>query len=625
MESARTFFERLNRDYLTVHETKENLFWSTYMGTSDDHAGFARAEQAYKDFISDPALLAETRRQLAAAEAAPAGAERDALLHGLKGWLALFESNIVDNDEARALMRELIEAEADLFARRKELLLEHVNEQGETEEASLSMLATNLAMNPDPAARRSSLEAYRRLERWVLDNGFLDIVRLRNRFARALGYRDYFDYKVRKNENMSPEQLFAILDDFEAATRDANRRALEALKAAKGEDALAPWNLRFHMNGDVLRRMDPYLPFGKGLQRWVDSFRRLGIAFRGATMQLDLLERRGKYQNGFCHGPMPSHFDDQGRWVPGRINFTAEAKPDQAGSGWRALNTLFHEGGHAAHFANVTQNSPCFSQEFAPTSMAYAETQSMFCDSLLEDADWLKRYARDAAGAAMPDTLIRARIESRQPFMALEERSIAVVAYFERALYRLDDAALQPEAVLALARDFEARIQGLPDGAPRPILAIPHLLNQEAAAAYHGYLLAHMAVYQTRAFFLRRFGYLTDNPAIGPLLAEHYWAPGNSIDHDATLRRLTGEGFSARYLAEQCNLSNEEAWAEAQRSMAAAEARGEAQGGLDALDAVIRIVDGDAVLADNAESDDAMCAHFERWVAERYPAGVQAQ
>ncbi|WP_265583977.1 M3 family metallopeptidase [Chitinimonas koreensis] len=516
MESARTFFERLNRDYLEVHETKENLFWSTYMGTSDDHAGFARAEQAYKDFISDPALLAETRRQLAAVEAEPAGAERDALLHGLKGWLALFESNIVDNDEARVLMRELIEAEADLFARRKELLLEHVNEQGETEEASLSMLATNLAMNPDETARKSSLAAYRRLERWVLDNGFLDIVRLRNRFARALGYRDYFDYKVRKNENMSPEQLFVILDDFEAATRDANRCALEALAADKGEDALAPWNLRFHMNGDVLRRMDPYLPFGKGLQRWVDSFRRLGIAFRGATMQLDLLERRGKYQNGFCHGPMPSHFDDRGRWVPGRINFTAEAKPDQAGSGWRALNTLFHEGGHAAHFANVTQNSPCFSQEFAPTSMAYAETQSMFCDSLLEDADWLKRYARDAAGAAMPDELIRARIESRQPFMALEERSIAVVAYFERALYQLDDAALQPEAVLALARDSEARIQGLAQGAPRPILAIPHLLNQEAAAAYHGYLLAHMAVYQTRAFFLRQYSYLTDNPAIGP-------------------------------------------------------------------------------------------------------------
>ena len=62
--------------------------------------------------------------------------------------------------------------------------------------------------------------------------------------------------------------------------------------------------------------------------------------------------------------------------------------------------------------------------------------------------------------------------------------------------------------------------------------------------------LAEMAVSQTRAFFLRRDGYLADNPAIGPALATHYWAPGNSVDHDTTLRHLTGEGFSARYLAD---------------------------------------------------------------------------
>ena len=72
--------------------------------------------------------------------------------------------------------------------------------------------------------------------------------------------------------------------------------------------------------------------------------------------------------------------NEDGRWVPAAINFTSEAKPDQVGSGIRAINTLFHEGGHAAHFANVVQNSPCFSQEYPPTSMAYAETQSMFCD-----------------------------------------------------------------------------------------------------------------------------------------------------------------------------------------------------------------------------------------------------
>ena len=50
-------------------------------------------------------------------------------------------------------------------------------------------------------------------------------------------------------------------------------------------------------------------------------------------------------------------------------------------------------GGHAAHFANIDQRSPFFSQERAPTSVAYAENQSMFLDSLIADGDWLARYA----------------------------------------------------------------------------------------------------------------------------------------------------------------------------------------------------------------------------------------
>lgn len=617
MNEAQAFFHRLNQDYLKVHRTKEDLFWDTYMATSDDHEGFARAEQAFKAFISDPATLTQIRSHLEALAGEPDSGGKRLLEHGLGGWRALFECNVIDSDGTRAHMDALIEMEAGLFAQRRGYVMTHLNERGEREEATLGTLSTNLGTNPDEAARKSSHDALLGLERWVLEHGFLAIVKKRNELARSLGYRDFFDFKVRKNERMSPGQLFAILDDFEARTRAANGRALEQLAGNKGAGALEPFNLRFHMSGDVTRRMDPFLPFGKALERWVRSFRRLGITFRGALLQLDLLERKGKYQNGFCHGPIPCFYDEHGRWIPAQINFTSEGNPGQVGSGERAINTLFHEGGHAAHFANITQNAPCFSQEFAPTSMAYAETQSMFCDSLLEDPDWLKRYAMDASGETIPDDLIRARIEATQPFRAFGERSILVVPYFERALYGMSEAELAPEAVLALARQCERHILGV-DLSPRPLLAIPHLLNQEAAASYHGYLLAHMAVYQTRAHFLRQFGYLTDNPAIGPLLAEHYWAPGNGASHDETLVALTGEGFSARYLAELCNQSVEEAWRGAQETMAAAAARTYPTQYPASLEAKIRLVHGSALIADNTESDEAMFSAFERWIAAHY-------
>lgn len=623
MHNARTVFDNLNTEYLAVHKTKEDLFWDTYMAVSNDDAGFARAEEAYKNFISDPARLATVRKALASlGDSSADDASTAALRHGLKGWLALFESNIIDSDAARTMMAELIQLESDLFAKRRALVLQHTNEAGQVEDATLSMLSTNMGANRNEAARKSSHDALMQLERWVLANGWLDIIKKRNAFARAQGFPNYFDYKVQKNEQMSSDQLFTILDDFEERTRAANTRALQDLTKTHGPSATEPWNLRFFVSGDVTRQFDPYLSFAKGLERWLQSFRQLGIAYRGATMQLDLLERKGKYQNGFCHGPIPSFYDAQNRWVAGQINFTAGAQPDQVGSGARAINTLFHEGGHAAHFANVTQNSPCFSQEFAPTSMAYAETQSMFCDSLLDDADWLKRYARNAKGESIPDELIHARIKTTQPFSAFGERSILVVPYFERALYRLSDDELTADGVLALARATELRILGVAVG-PRPLLAIPHLLNQESAAAYHGYLLANMAVYQTRAYFERTYGYLTDNPAIGPALAQHYWARGNSISHNDTLLSLTGEPFNAKYLADSCNQTVEEAWAEAKAKMAQANTRNYPPAPRPDLDATIRIVHGAELIADNSESDVAMCQQFERWVGERYPATVQ--
>jgi hypothetical protein len=600
MQRAREYFTHLNHAYVEAHKTKEDLFWATYMGTSDDHAGFARAERAYKEFIADPAKLAETRALVDYVRAEAAGPERDALLHGLRGWLAVFEANIVDSPEGREGMREIVDAEAALFEQKRHHEPRHLNERGEWEVASLPMLATNLAANPVEERRRSSFEALREVERWVLAHGLLEIVALRNRFARAVGYANYFDLKVRRTERLDTSALMRILDDFVARTDAANARALADLR--------------------VIRRVDPYLPFALALRRWIDSFRRLGIRFRGATLQLDLLERRGKHENGFCHGPVPSWVDEHGRWRPASVNFTADAKPDQVGSGVRALTTLFHEGGHAAHFANVVQNSPCFSQEYAPTSMAYAETQSMFCDRLIGDADWLMRYAKTEDGDPIPAALILERLAAVQPMRAFDARQIALVPHFESALYRMSDDQRTPESVLKLARETERRILGIES--PRPLLAIPHLLNQESAASYQGYLLALMAVAQTRAHFLRTSGYLTDNPAIGPALSADYWEPGNSVDHDDMLRSLTGEGFSPRYLAGECNDSVADVRARAEDVMRAAAARRYPDDPGSPLDAHIRIVHGGELIADSTDGEDALCTRFEAWVRAHYPRAV---
>ena len=159
---------------------------------------------ARKTFLADPQRLAQIRAHLARLEAATQSVERDALLTGLRGWVEVFECNALGNERAAALLAELIRLDADLFARRQAYQCIMWARRVAAKQASSGALRANLASNPDEAARKSSHDALHGLERWVLENGFLEIVAKRNALARELGYRDFFEYRLRTNSSMSP-------------------------------------------------------------------------------------------------------------------------------------------------------------------------------------------------------------------------------------------------------------------------------------------------------------------------------------------------------------------------------------------------------------------------------------
>jgi Zn-dependent oligopeptidase len=284
----------------------------------------------------------------------------------------------------------------------------------------------------------------------------------------------------------------------------------------------------------------------------------MGVRYHGATLQLDLLDRAGKYENGFCHAPIVPYRRKDGSRIKAQVNFTSNAVPGQRGSGHRAAETLFHEGGHAAHFSNVLMGAPCFSQEFAPSSAAMAETQSMFFDSLLGDADWMTRYAE------VPWPVIERVTRETQPLKATALRNLLVVAFAERALYELPDAELSADRVHETFVEIERRLTLL-DRCPRPTLAVPHLLDSDSSAIYHGYILAEAAVSATRVAFVERDGHLVDNPKIGPDLAATYWRPGNSIRFVDFISKLTGKPYSVDALVAEVTQTAEEAIAEQRR------------------------------------------------------------
>jgi len=619
---APSFIQDVNTKYELLHRAFEEQFWGTKMALSDSKYSvdeLTRTKTEMEAFLADEAKLKATRAYLEKADSLTAEQVKT-----LKLFERAFGCYIMESEEAKALRAKAMAIEGKLEDARNKLVL-GATIGGEFVELSSVGLRNRMRVDPDEAVRKACYEGVRKIGDFVTANGFIELVCARNQMARALGYIDYYDYKVTQAEGFGKEALFSILSTLEEGTRPLMLAAREALAADKGASSLLPWNTPFAMAGDITKKLDPYFPFEKSVEQWGRSFAALGISYAGASMNLDLLDRKGKYSNGFCHWPQPAWVKADGTWQPTVTHFTSLADPAAIGSGLTGLTTLMHEAGHAAHFSNIRMPSPLFSQERAPTSVAYAELQSMFLDSLVGDAAWRCRYATNREGEPLPWSLIEEDVRAKHPYEVMALRSMLAVPYFEKALYEMPEAELSAASVQALADKVEEHIQG--GLGSRPLLSVPHLLSDEASCYYHGYVLAEMAVHQTRAFFMRRDGFIVDNPKVGPTLREAYWLPGNSEPFLQLVERLTGspltgDAWVAMLKQDVASLLEEEKAAyEAALKSSTDEATAKKQRTAEPeLDMRIKIVDGDEVIADTAVDGGflATCAKFEAYIRNRF-------
>jgi len=638
MAAAQTFVDNFNKSYAEKHEMFENQFWGTKMALSSTSKTpystdlLSRTKKEMEDLLSDATILQNAKSHRDAIQNAIEG---DANIHDdtkttttttkdllkvLNIIIRTCQCNEFPTPEIKSIREKTNETEGNLEKSRNEMSLGYTDADGVFQSASSVGLRTFMSTSPSESVRKSAYDGMRSIGTFVCEEGFLEIVQLRNQLAKLLGFEDYYDYTVTNAEGFGKVKLFEILDGLEKGTRPLMVKARQELEKRHGKEALDPWNTEFMMAGSVIKKMDPYFPFSKSVENYIRSYAAMRIGYCNATMTLDLLDRKNKYSNGFCHWPICAWVKPSGEFVPSQTNFTSLADPTAVGSGLTALNTLMHEAGHAAHFANIKQPSPLFSQERAPTSVAYAENQSMFLDSLVGDAAWRAKYAKDLDGNSIPFEIIEEGIRSTHPFKVFHLRAMLSVSYFEKALYELPSNELTVEKVQELADDIETKIQG--GLSSRPLLSVPHLVSDEASCYYQGYTLAEMSVHQTRQYFKEKYGYIVDNPNVGPTLASAYWECGNSklflqIVEDLTGKELTGEAW-VDVLRENLDehIGHEKNEYDDMIEKCSNEKPTD-DNDID-LQMTVKFVDGDELIADSSKSGLlGACKEFEAFVAAR--------
>ncbi|NDE68200.1 hypothetical protein EB052_01185 [bacterium] len=316
--------------------------------------------------------------------------------------------------------------------------------------------------------------------------------------------------------------------------------------------------------------------------------------------------------NGFCHWPSVVEYRD-GKRIPGKSNFTCNVVLGQVGSGHLALETLFHEGGHAAHLLNSTEAEACLNHEYAPTSVSWAETQSMFMDSITDDIEWRVTYAKNASGEAFPFELFERRKRKTSIVRPLGLLPMTAVSYFEKEIY--EHPNLTRDTVIQIARSVYWKFFDYSEDS-LTFLNLPHIFSWESSAYYHGYALATLGIDQLRAHFYKKYGYITDNPKIG-MEMKKVWKYGGRYHTNEFMKKLTGKPLDPRAHIADATMPIDEYIEEGRQRVKKQKVVSEKlRAKKFDLNAHVRLVHGKELIADSRHGLEKMEAVYRSWLAK---------
>lgn len=597
LSSAQKLLNELNSKYTKLHHGYEKCFWLFYMGDHSVSKQMNKAKKARDFFRSDKAYV--DKIDYIYNDANKIGKKR------LKYWKLFFSKYQIPANVLKIKQRiDKLENEVhEKLAKQKEGYIEPKTKK--FIKASRNKMRTIIRTHDDEKIRKACFNALEKLSTNYIKD-YIQLVNLRNQFARELSYEDFYAYKLYLEEGMTKNELFSIFNEIYDKTKYAFQKIKNLEK--KKPKLRYPWNFSYLMSGDFVREDDPYFQFDESLTRWGRSFAALGIDFRGSVLQLDLLDREGKYNNGFCHWPDLVQYKN-GQRIAGSSNFTCNAIFDQVGSGVVGMNTLFHEGGHAAHYLNIDTKDTCLNSEYPPGSTAWAETQSMFFDTMFSSLEWKTRYAQNKEGEYYPFDLFKRKLDRLHILSPMDFNSILFVTGFEKKIYEtknLTASKVKDIAKSSYRKYFDFKVDSM------LALNIPHIYSWESACSYHGYGLAELAVFQWRDYFYKKYDHIVDNSRIYKEMVK-VWQLGSSQTFQQLLKLATGRKLTPKPYLRFVTRSLEASLSLAKQRLARMK-RVPIYNKKVNLNAKISMVHGKKVIADNSQSFEAMAKKYSIWL-----------
>lgn len=395
----------------------------------------------------------------------------------------------------------------------------------------------------DPQRRRSAWEASKQVGGAVAED-LIELVRIRNREAQNLGYRDFYAMHLELQE-LDEKWLFRLfeqLEDVSAGAFVAVKKGLDqSLRERSGITGTEsyPW-----LYSDPFFQELPAIGITETLdaiyqdcnieQLTREHFRNIGLEVDELIERADLYGRDGKSQHAFC-----LNVDRMGD-----VRVLGNIRSDE-----RWMSTMLHEFGHAVYDKYNDPTVPFMLRE--PAHVLTTEAVAMLNGRMTKTPLWLVRCVglSPERAEAIADELFAGIRASMLIFV----RWALTLVRFERELYRDPSQALNH-----LWWDLVERTQKVtpPPNRDRPDWASKiHLTS--SPVYYQNYVLGELMASQLFSYIQREI--VDDGPfegqEVGNYLVEEVFKPGSRWNWNTMIERATGEPLNPEHFIRQFKIA----------------------------------------------------------------------
>jgi len=453
--------------------------------------------------------------------------------------LIMLYNNYLINQNDTTLMRKIVEKAA--AVQNKFNVFRPVLNGKEVDDNKIEDI---LKKERNSAERKKAWEASKEVGK-VVAADVIELVKLRNKAARQLGFKNYYEMSLIASEQ-SVEEVIAIFNELKELTDEPYKKLKSEIdiklskKYGIEPENMMPWHYedRFFQEAPKMGTIDLDKYFkGKKIEKLASTFYSgIGLPVENILKNSDIYGRKGKYQHAFS-----TDID--------RLGDVRTMQSVIDNKNW--MSTMLHELGHGVYSLNVRRDLPFILR--IESHIFTTEAIAMMMERQVDNADWL--HIMVDIGQKDKNIIAAEGRENLRMQALIFSRWTQVMMRFEKSMYEDPDQDLN-KLWWNLVKEYQMVTP--PEGRNAPDWAAKIHLSQ-SPAYYHNYELGELMASQLQSYIAKnilkqdniREVCFTNKPEVGKYLETKVFAPGASLRWDALIKAATGEPLSAKFFAEE--------------------------------------------------------------------------